>query len=317
VASARLRAYRPAAALALVGSDSAVHEERRLPRADVVVFQKTYENRHLRWAARLRRRGVTVILDVCDNHFYNPSGDRRLGRRADRLRRMIDLADLVTVSTPTLARFVEHDHVVVIDDAVEPPVATPPTVDGTPAVVWFGNAGSEALGFGMADLGAIVPSLEVAHRQAPFRLTVVSNSREAFERYVGRSALEASYVDWTLHDSSAVLRPGDVAVLPVTSNPFTEGKTANRVITALQSGLAVVAGNIPSYEEFAPVIKVGEWSTNLAAYLDDADARRRDVTAGQRYIATRFPPDHLTSQWHAAIAGAAAQRASTNAGKSA
>ncbi len=77
VASARLRAYRPAAALAHEGWDSAVVRGIRPVRSDVVVFQKAYSDRHLRWAARLRRRGTCVVFDLCDNHLYNPTGDPR------------------------------------------------------------------------------------------------------------------------------------------------------------------------------------------------------------------------------------------------
>jgi hypothetical protein len=99
VASARLRAYRPAAALAEAGWDSAVVRGRRTTRSDIVVFQKAYDERHLRLVRRLRRRGTTVVFDLCDNHFYNPNNSPVRAARADRLRRMIGLADVVTVST--------------------------------------------------------------------------------------------------------------------------------------------------------------------------------------------------------------------------
>ncbi len=66
---------------------------------------------------------------------------------------------------------------------------------------------------------------------------------------------------------------------------------------ALQSGLAVVADLIPSYAEFAPHIRFGDWEENLALYLSDGRRRMSDVSAGQRFIRDRFPPDHLVRQW--------------------
>src|SRR5262245_8063285 len=120
VASARLRAYRPAAALADAGWDSSVTRSQWLGRADVVVFQKAYTDRHLRAAKRLHLRGSMVVLDLCDNHFWAANEVPALAARAERLRRMIDVADLVTVSTPELAMLVDHPEVHVVDDALEP-----------------------------------------------------------------------------------------------------------------------------------------------------------------------------------------------------
>lgn len=308
VASARLRCYRPAAALAGAGWDSAVVRGRRPVRADVVVFQKAYGERALGLAARLRRRGTFVVLDLCDNHLHNPGGDPALSARADRLRRMIGLADIVTASTPQLASLVDHPAVHVVDDAIEVtrPVRAPASGAGR-NVVWFGNAGSEREGFGMHDLGAIVPSLESLARHATFELTVLSNSERAFHRYVGQASFVATYEPWTADRADHLLSTADVALLPVTANPITRCKTSNRLAIALQYGLAVVADRIPSYEEFAPYLRFADWEKNVAAYLADEELRAVDVTGGQRYIAHRFPDDHLVGQWTDVLMSARAQ----------
>lgn len=309
VASARLRCFRPAAALAAVGWDSAVLAGRRPVRTDVVVFQKAYSSRHLTLAARLRRRGTAVVLDLCDNHFHNPGDDPALSQRADRLRSMIGLAHVVTASTPAMADLVNHRCVYVVDDAldVERPVRSPAAVPGH-QLVWFGNAGSEKEQFGMGELGAIVGDLELLARCADFELVVLSNSREAFEHHLGRARLRARYEPWTPGSVGSVLGSADVAVLPITSNPFTRCKTSNRVVTALQHGLAVVAGRIPSYDEFAPYLRFGDWTENVAAYLAHGRLRTHDVARGQAYISRRFPPALMVDQWTTALLAALTQR---------
>jgi hypothetical protein len=309
VASARLRAYRPAAALGRAGWDSAVVRGRWPVRADIVVFQKAYEDHHVRSAQRLRRRGSLVVFDICDNHFFHESaGDPALLARAARLRALLAVAHIVTVSTPELATFVDHPDVRVVDDALEP---TRPTRSPAPGagsrLVWFGNAGSEREGYGLRDLGTIVPALESLARQIPFHLTVLSNSREAYERHIGGAHFSANYEQWTVDGSEEALTSADVALIPVTLNDFTRCKTGNRVVTALQSGLAVVASRVPSYEEYGTCIRFDDWEANLALYLRDGERRAADVIAGQRYIADRFPPDHLERQWTNVLTSAVAR----------
>jgi hypothetical protein len=306
VASARLRAYRPAAALRTAGWDSAVARDRWPVRADIVVFQKAYEKHHVRSAQRLRRRGTLVVLDLCDNHlFHESAGDPALSGRAARLRTMIDAAHIVTVSTPELATLVDHREVHVVDDALEPtrPIRLP--APGIAArLVWFGNAGSEREGYGLRDLATIVPVLESLARDIPFHLTVVSNSREAYERHVGAARFSVGYRPWTVDGREEALTSADVALIPATLNDFTRCKTSNRVVTALQSGLAVVASRVPSYQEFGGCIRFDDWAANIATYLLDGQRRAADVIAGQQYIAERFPPEHLERQWTAALMSA-------------
>lgn len=303
VASARLRCYRPARALAQAGWDSRLMARHGVTRADVVVFQKAYGDRQLAAAARLRRTGAAVVFDLCDNHFHNPNGDPTLAERASRLGRMVRLADLVTVSTPSLATLVDHPNVVVIDDAVE---AVQPATDVSlarqmPRLVWFGNAGSPAEAYGMRELGRIVGELRAVAERRLFELVVVSNSEAAFAEHAADRDVPARYVAWSTASVSRELWAADIALLPVTANPFTVCKTGNRVVTALLHETAVVAGRIPSYEEYAPFIRFEDWAANVEAYLADPMQRAASVSAARTYIAGRFPPGHLADQWDGAL----------------
>lgn len=311
IASARLRCYCPAKALAQAGWDSHLLVRHVPSRPDIVVFQKAYRPAHLALATRLQRRGAAVVFDLCDNHFFPPPDDPESVARVDRLRTMIGMADLITVSTPTLASRIDHPRVVVVDDAID---AQGPVVPAGPVsrrrLIWFGNAGSAADHYGMADLGSIMEDLRHVDKGMTFELVVVSNSAAAFERYVRPSGLDARYETWSPASVEQALRSADIALLPIQANAFTVCKTANRVVTALLHGLAVVAGRIPSYEDFLPYIRFESWQEHLHAYLSDPGLRMGDVTGGQEYIAGRFPPGHLEKQWAGALEQAVAARAS-------
>src|SRR5436309_1587437 len=100
--SARLRCYRPCAYLRAAGWPCELFDPRRMDRYRVVVFQKAYSPADLDIAAHLRGLGVRTVFDLCDNHFYVPPDRPDFRARAERLRRMIDGTDAVSVATQEL-----------------------------------------------------------------------------------------------------------------------------------------------------------------------------------------------------------------------
>lgn len=304
VASIRLRALRPARLLQARGWAASVGGDP--PKgATAVVFQKAYEPAHVDLAGRLRARGIRTLLDLCDNHLYVGHGNQALEARAQRLRHMLDAVDDVVVSTPVLGRLLGCDHAVVDDALEELPSPRWRWTRLTPAkrlaLVWFGNAGTGDPPFGLVDLATIIPALNDVSG-VPFDLTVVSNDRGAYERATAGARFLHRYVSWHSWSALRILRRFDVALLPIQSNPFTMVKTSNRVVTALRSGLAVIADPIPSYEELAPFVRFGSWSTTVESYAD-ASVRRADAQAGAAYAERRFADSVVAAQWLRALAG--------------
>ena len=309
-ASARLRAYLPCRYLREKGWDCEMYRPGNKPEYGLVVFQKCYAEEDIALAKELKSNGTVTVFDLCDNHFYNPTGSEALAARAGRLRRMIETADFVTVSTPEIGKLVPDRETTVIDDAVEMPpyhALKRAYVQGktwikkrfNPVfdVVWFGTAGSETPRFGMVDLTRVRAALEQLNRQLPLRLTVISNSKEAFARYATGASFPTRYYEWRRDTFAYLLSVQDVCIIPVDPNPFTRCKTSNRLVTALSLGLPVVADPIPSYEAFAGCIKTGDWEKNLRHYALHAGERKKDVQNGRKFIGSRFSQEAITAQW--------------------
>ncbi len=130
-----------------------------------------------------------MILDLCDDHFFNPFDLPKYREARGNLLAMIDICDKVICSTPVLARAVQS-HVglsatpPVAPDAYEqaPVSAGPPTPPDQPArLLWFGLHGSPNAPAGIADLLLIRQALAEAHALRPFEIVVCSNS-EVLER---------------------------------------------------------------------------------------------------------------------------------------
>jgi hypothetical protein len=319
VASVRLRSLLPVELLRRAGVDAELLPENATAATgyDCVVFQKAYSPADLRLATELRRAGTRVVFDLCDNHLYNPDGSPWLAARADRLREMLGQVDAVTVPTAPLVDLVAETvpglPVHRVDDALEVPeprggmagrwdrIRRPRSSGTHLRLVWFGNAGSAVPEFGLVHLGAIVPELEALHRERPIELTVVSNSRPLYEQYVGGAAFPTRYVRWRPQSFHHDVSGADVCVLPVVANPFTIGKTSNRLVVALELGVPVVAGDIPSYREFDAWIGIDDWKANIAVYAADPDLAARHVAGGRAQIRELYSDERITRQWQDAI----------------
>jgi len=309
IGSARLRAVLPCRYLSKAGWNCELFDLRRSREYDLVVFQKAYDDDAIELARRLQRRGTLTVLDLCDNHLYNPDGLPWLTERAERLKRMIDLVDAVTVSTEALADFIPDRDATVIREALDEMAPKPVPValwrlrqlyaPRPFRLVWYGNAGLESPPFGLVHLPKVLPVLEELHRRRPLELTVISNSRDAFERAVAGACFPTGYHEWRSENFASLFVRHDVCIIPVEPNPFTICKTANRVALALKLGVPVVADPIPSFEEFADFMLLGNWPESLDRYAGDPQLRTAHVRSGRRYVEATCSKGRVIAEWSA------------------
>ena len=329
-ASVRLRCLLPAAWLSAHGCEACVTGDPLSGRFDVVIFSKRYDAAARETARQLKARDTRVILDLCDNHFYNDSADERLAKRRDDLLAMIDSVDLVTVSTPALAEVVRNQSpsvpgIVVVPDPLEDldelarraplqeyahwPLwllwrARVRLLRNRNAVglVWFGNHGVDySQQGGMSDLVRIRSVLERLSRHYPLYLSIISNNHDRFAEVTRGWSIPCLYLPWRALYFGKALRAHQIAVIPVENNPFTMCKTANRLALSLAQNLAVVADAIPSYEAFRDVAALDDWASGLERYLKDPAARARDAAAGADRVAREFSPGTVAEAWLDAV----------------
>lgn len=309
IASTRLRCALPCRYLRQAGWYAEVLDRREPYDYDLVVFQKIYDEDSIQLAASLRRRGTTTVFDLCDNHLYNPDELPKLTERAERLKRMLATVDAVSVSTEPLRELLSEHEPTVIDDALDEL-----EVKGGKGiverlrdrfrngprplrVVWYGNAGLDSPPFGLVHLPKIVPTLEDLHQLMPLELTVISNSREKYLKALEGAGFPSRYLAWDLKSFARVFRGHDLCVIPIELNPFTEGKTGNRVALSLLLGVPVVADPIPSFEEFSDFILLGDWPESLRRYATDPALAEQHVSEGRRYVEAKYTKERVVKQW--------------------
>lgn len=291
------------------------------------------ESELLEKVGQLRDQGTLLVLEDCDNHFYNPKNLSDWGAVARCLKAIGSITNTIVVPTAPLAlvmkeAFENTKPVVIIGDAVEEKMdAYNDTlmaklfsvrrylermrllklrltiglekIRGTTHLVWFGNHGSQYAEGGMLDLLNIKSVLENQHKQHPLSLTVISNSKNKYDENIASWRIPTRYVNWDRLSFTAVLKAHSVALIPIAKNPFTVCKSNNRVVLSLYSGLAVVADSIPSYEEFNDVCFLDNWHEGLTRYLTDKQKRERDVLNARLLIEQNWNIDAIAGQWEA------------------
>lgn len=321
VPSTRLRTLLPVRHLAAAGWSASLMPRDGSGRFDCVVFQKAFSDDDVALAERLSGQGVRIVFDLCDNYLVNPHGLAEQAARGDRLRRMLDLADVVSVSTPALGDAIAPRAAVVVDDALDLPrggrawplrqragAGIRARLARPLRLVWFGTAGSKTFSFGLSHLTPVLPLLDRLHRTQPVELTVISNSRPLFDRHVGDRAFPCRYVAWQASTFARHMGTHDVCLIPIEPNPFTVCKTNNRVVLSLVLGVPVVASPIPSYLELSSWLLFEDWEANTAAYRRAPDLARRHVDGARAHILSTYTPARAVDQWSGALEAALAGR---------
>lgn len=323
VASVRIRCLNPVRELRRRGYPVELFDERRAERYSVVIYSKLYDESIQAEARRLRAGGTKIVLDLCDNHFYNPRGLELLRTAATQLRGMLALADAAVASTEAMAEVIRCEGradlpVTVIGDAVETRIEGVRTwpwdgwlarrrlrslgarLDAHPdraRIVWFGSHGGPSGDYGLGDLQVVRPVLESLQQDHPLSLTVVSNSAGRFARLIRPWSIPTYYLEWHQATFLDALGLHGIAVIPVRETPFTRCKSNNRLVTALAAGLAVTATGIPSYRPFAHCCILDDWAGGLRRYILDPAARRSDVAAGRALVEREWSLTHVADQW--------------------
>lgn len=298
-----------------------LYRPRHSPRYGAVVFSKAYNPRDVELAESLRARGVRVAFDICDNHFLLEP------ERVTRLRRMFEIADEWIASSEVLASVVRTEMgdarpLTVIEDAVETRLRGPIydlagwadarlqlhlldrfLTNGNNRncghLVWFGNHRASYEDSGLIHISKRRAEIEAAHRRHPVTLTVISDSREAFDSIFADWQIPVHYLPWSAHTFFSAMRRHDIAIIPIDVNAFTAVKTNNRIALSLWLGLGVVADAIDSYRIFDDCAFLDRWEEGLDRYLDDAALRATHVLAARQIIEQRFSVPVIASQWQA------------------
>jgi hypothetical protein len=312
-ASFRYRALLPCKYLKQQGWSCEIFKPKNIEQYQIVVFQKLYDEESLDLVKKLQSKGVITIFDLCDNHFfYRLEDPDALVERTEKLQKMLDLVNVISVSTPELQKIIKfktNKIPVVIDDAIELPKINIlfkkylnlkkqfSSTEKSFKIIWYGNAGTKNPPYGIIDLVKVLPFLEQLNREISVNLSVISNSVDSFKYYTSTAKIPIKYYQWQLSSFPYIFSQHDLCIIPISLNHLTRCKTNNRLVLSLLLDVPVVADQIPSYEEFSEFVLFSDWENNLRRYAHNSLLRQQHVKQGKEYILAKYNQNRVISQW--------------------
>jgi len=269
---------------------------------DIVLFQKRFSDEDITLVYSLK--GWTKSgFDICDNYFIVDDA------RKKRLEKMCSLADFVTTCSDTLSSVVSkyNPKVYTIPDGIisTDKVKTHSSCEKA-TVLWYGNHGERVgqIEHGMRDILLIKDCLEELAKQFSFKLLVVSNSREKWQRLISRCNFESEYREWSQDKIEDYIVESDICVIPVVIDSFSSCKSNNRALEVMLRQVPVLASPIPAYKQVIVDEKNGflcqnadEFNMNLSALLTSWELRQKIGIESRQTVLDQFLINQISLRW--------------------
>lgn len=304
-ASRRLRCTETIKELNRQNIKSEIYTEEK--KYDVVIFQKTYSNQHLELACQLKKKGVKIIFDICDNYFHLTCNTEILRSRKEAVHNMANIADLVTVSSSKLAEvYNQYQNVEIVPDM---PERLPHWINilqflkriahkkNKLKLVWFGVAGQKKESGMVFDLASIIEDLNKAAQFTPFSLTIISNNKNSYTDLAKHCNFETHYKEWNYPSSYSKIISNDIALIPFNITPYTSCKTSNRLQLSFRLGLAVIATPIRSYKEFDKFFLSENWSESIHLYWKEPKLMQKHKREAKKLVNSRYSTKKVGKIW--------------------
>lgn len=305
-----------------------------LPDADVVVIQRPGQRKIVELIAHLQAAGIAVVVELDDDFEHIDPRNSAAAKMNPKLspddnnlwmRMAVQRADVVTVSTPALARVYQRftkNPIIVIPNRLPPHAYAEHPRTGPPAV--FGWTGG--INVHPNDLPVMGAAPQVALREQTFeRFHVVGTGRGIAEQlglapqFVPKDPDEPNILvenpDWgitavgewkPITEYPTLMDEIDVGVVPLADTPFNAAKSWLKGLEFMGRGIPVVASALPEYLRLAEnsglsmrcVTKPKQWISALRGFADP-DRYLLRSTAALAHARTYSIESHADDWWTA------------------
>lgn len=277
---------------------------------DVVVFQKPFFDWRVKVIPELKRRGIAVVVEVDDDYWNldrrNPAYNETRTRTEFHVKHLTyacEQADLVTVSTPTLARVIKNRTRVLRNCVPERYLTLAPDPD----IDWAMSHGRTIVGWS-GDPAYHPGDLPVVRDLVP-RVTRESGAvflgigSDETWRQLGFRDGESLYIPWgKIERYPAIVAGIDVGIIPLAPTPFNDAKSWLKGIEYSSLGIPFVASPSAEYRELhalgagALARKPREWLSELRALLA-SPARQEELGEAGRAVARELTYEKNAWRW--------------------
>lgn len=264
---------------------------------DMVVLQKRlfslFEFRDL------RKNAAKLAFDFDDAVYLknrSPSSnitDYISRTRKRRFKRIVKAADLVIAANPVLAKaaaeYTNESKIKIIPSSVDLKKMEPEkeyNLSSPPVIGWVGSRVTRRY------LDYLAPQLCELRKREDFILRIISDTEY---RYDG---LEIKNIQWSLEVENCEIRKFDIGIMPLSNDPFSEGKASYKLLQYMAAGIPSVASAVGMNKEIAGndenallAENPDEFIEKISLLLKNCDLRRKLGQSGRKLIEKQYSRD--------------------------
>ena len=221
---------------------------------DVVVFQIDHSPGAYQFAKALKEAGKKMVYEIddafdCLESWHSSYASMGIPERQESIRKMMNLADAVQVSTPWLADHYRKDceRIEVIPNMIELsswPKAPKTRKDGLFKVVWAGSPSHSG------DLAVAIPALGAfASRHPNVRIVMFGQNLATTDIPVGQLENLPWIDNFAEYPFKLAEIDADVSVAPLADIKFNLGKSNLRILQMWATGYPVIASAVGPYKD--------------------------------------------------------------------
>lgn len=279
---------------------------------DVVVLQKKLLNTIE--FAKLRKHSRRLVFDFDDAIYLknaSPSTDFKDYRSYTRMRmfsRTVEKSDLLVAANGILAgkamEIRKDVKVAIIPSPVkveEILFKTDTEIRETPVIGWIGTK------INLIFLEYISPALRELRKENDFILRIISDQEIQLE------GIRTEFVKWSLAVQNCGLRDFDIGVMPLSADPFSEGKAAYKLIQYLAAGVPSVCSPVGMNMDFCKddryalsALRPEDFTRKILLLIRDRELRKSLSENGMRLVREKFDLKTIVESYGNALKKASA-----------
>ena len=298
MASDRLRLWPIAHAAEKKGAHVTIGDS--IPHAtNIVVVGKIGENtvRSLgsTWLDQIQNaklNGCRVFVDYTDHHLINSNlmtifYDKLLSIGVEYTVPNLYLAN-------ELKKFrIERKCTHVIEDLCEYSILRPTASEArVTSVLWFGHPSN------ILPLAVTLDNWPKTKKKVELSIVSTRAAVNMLQNYAYTNTpnISFNFTEWSVQSVYQLAKTSDFAIIPIDRSSSKNFVSNNRLVTALQLGLPVIATSVPSYQQFSEYFRdLDDFS--LGQLIDNPEMEHEKVLNFQENIGERFSLHHVTKNW--------------------
>ncbi len=256
---------------------------------DILVFQKTFTEKHRRLAEKLKLQGKKIVLDLNVNYFYKKGETQQVNKfQINNLQSFLPLADKVLVSSQFLKEIAQqyHSDVHYIPEHISTiGPHSPKKISNPVRLVYCGYAIKADCVLLIADI------LRDLSRKVDLELLFICEKDPGL-----KLPIKTSFIKYDQNNLVNILRQGDIKVAPrKLNNSYDPGHSFTKIGYPMSVGLPVVASPVPSYLGTPALIASNndEWFNHILSLINNPTEYNELSQKGISFVKNNFSLDKI------------------------